>query len=140
MSRFEVEKTWVTKAGLTAVATIIILGGKQHHRCGYVGVPADSLLFKINYASNKLAEISVHGGLTYSTQGHDIKNSYPIDSTDWFFGFDCAHCDDGIIELSEYDLKFYLNQSPPKSLDFVVTECESLAEQLAKILSGDSHD
>ena len=138
MSRFEVEKTWVTKAGLTAVAVIVSSGGKPHHRCGYVGVPADSFLAGLDYGDDKL-DVSVHGGLTYS-ENTGSTDSYPISSTDWFFGFDCAHCDDGIIELSEYELKFYLNQSPPKSLDFVVTECESLAEQLAKILSGDSHD
>jgi hypothetical protein len=33
----------------------------------------------------------VHGSLTYSGQG----GKYPTDETDlWFFGFDCAHCDD----------------------------------------------
>ena len=138
MTNYAVEKTWVTKAGLTAVAIIVSSGGKPHHRCGYVGVPADSFLARLHY-DNELLDVSVHGGLTYASH-MDYRGNYPIDSADWFFGFDCAHCDDGIIELSEYELKFYLNQSPPKSLDFVVTECESLAEQLAKILSGDSHD
>ena len=109
MTNFEVEKTWVTKAGLTAVAVIVIMGGKKHHRCGYVGVPADSFLARLHY-DNELLDVSVHGGLTYS-ENTGSTDSYPISSTDWFFGFDCAHCDDGIIELSEYELKFYLNHA-----------------------------
>ena len=138
MNTFEVEKAWLTKAGLTAVATVTILGGKQHHRCGYVGIPADSFLAGLHY-DNELLDVSVHGGLTYSKRTEYI-NNYPIDSTDWFFGFDCAHCEDGIIDPTEQDYMYGYGKGIAKSLDFVVTECESLAEQLAKILSGDSHD
>ena len=136
---FTVEKTWTTKAGLTAVAVIVIYSGKKHHRCGYVAVPADSLLAKLHYDSSMLKSISVHGGLSYSKQDNSA-DKYPIDSTDWFFGFDCFHCDDGIIEPTKQELELYAFKEPAKSLDFVVTECESLAEQLAKILRGDSHD
>ena len=138
MSKYHIEKTWVTKAGLTAVAIIVSSGGKPHHRCGYVGVPADSFLTRLNY-DNKLLDVSVHGGLTYSSN-MDYRGTYPIDSTDWFFGFDCAHCDDGIIEPTEQDCMYGFDKATAKSLDFVTVNCESLAAQLAKILSGDSHD
>lgn len=45
--------------------------------------------------SNRLdVVIDVHGSLTYSGGGEG--NTYPVPDTDlWWFGFDCAHCDDG---------------------------------------------
>ena len=138
MSNYAVEKLWLTNAGLTAVAVVVSSGGKPHHRCGYVGVPAESFLAGLDYGDDKL-DVSVHGGLTYS-ENTGSTDSYPISSTDWFFGFDCAHCDDGIIDPTEQDYMYGYGKGIGRKLDFVVTECESLAEQLAKILSGDSHD
>lgn len=45
--------------------------------------------------SNRLdVVIDVHGSLTYSGGGEGAK--YPVPDTGlWWFGFDCAHCDDG---------------------------------------------
>jgi len=71
----------------------------------------------------------VHGGLTYSGGSND----YPaINDGLWWFGFDCAHCDDGEID---YDDRFGF---PPRggvirSLEYVTEECESLAEQIVTV-------
>jgi hypothetical protein len=65
----------------------------------------------------------VHGSLTY---GQDAKDGYPVpNSNDWWFGFDCAHCDDGN----------YFMPGPVRTEDYVVKECEELASQIV-ILFG----
>mgnify|MGYP000914621719 CR=1 FL=1 len=59
--------------------------------------------------------IDCHGGLTYSG---DCKNKYPIESSLWFFGFDCNH----------------LNDNPDiQTLEYCVEECEKISEQLKVI-------
>lgn len=65
----------------------------------------------------------VHGGLTYSGG----KDGYPVEgSTGWWFGFDCAHHDDGEIEP---DPRFD-HGGEVRSEQYVVNECESLAAQI----------
>lgn len=38
------------------------------------------------------AYFSCHGGITFADGGEN--SNYPIESDLWWFGFDCAHCDD----------------------------------------------
>ena len=145
----EVEKDWTTKAGLRAVCVWY-----DGHRCGYVEVPEGHLLFDVEYGDDvqglrtlweqaKEGEIGkrgiismvcntddearpdcvfdVHGGLTHSGTG---KNGYPVKSEGWWFGFDCAHSGDKTKGSSE---------GVERSKSYVVSECESLAEQLAAV-------
>jgi hypothetical protein len=68
----------------------------------------------------------VHGGLTYSGSG---ENSYPLPGKDlWWFGFDCAHSGDGSM-----DERLTFSDGPVRSQEYVESECESLAKQLAEI-------
>jgi len=153
MSRIT-EKDWTTRAGLRAV----VLWVHDSHRCGYVGVPASHPLHGIDYskASPHLEiaddtevgkrgviplalyamrdeegqkEISpdiyfdVHGGLTYSGDTAD----YPaVAEGTWWFGFDCAHAGDATGH-------HHCPGDVLRSLEYVEAECESLAEQLARI-------
>ena len=114
---YEVEKNWVTEAGLRAVCILI----KGSHRCGYVHVPEYHPLFGKHYL--ELSDIDVHGGLTYSSAGE----KYPIQSEGWWFGFDCAHYMDGSLN------PLLRNEHPVRTTEYVFHECESLAQQLAEM-------
>ena len=105
-----IEKDWETEAGLRAV----VVNGFMGVRCGYVGVPRSNPLFGKDYMATELAEVSVHGGLTYA----ESDRHYPVTSELHWFGFDCAHWGD----------------TPAKcTLAFCVNECEQLADQLARV-------
>lgn len=167
---YKVEKDFEHK-GLRCVITFGDLG----HRCGYVGIPKTHILYgkeydeylEIKKEDIKGREVSCvfpllgtiidendrirvkayfncHGGITYSGGGE--KSTYPIESDLWWFGFDCAHCDDGkdldlaieyFPEISERLLK--TRQIDDMSSTYgnhlwtqeeVEKECKLLAEQL----------
>lgn len=44
-----IEKDWITEAGFRAICLIVLHGERQSHRCGYVGVPEEHPLFKVEY-------------------------------------------------------------------------------------------
>jgi len=81
----------------------------------------------------------VHGGITYSGGGD--KSSYPVDSDLWWFGYDCAHLGDGkdfsIMDerYKEFEEQYPIpsNRGPIRTLDYCITECESLAKQLSEV-------
>lgn len=85
----------------------------------------------------------VHGSITYSGE-----NPGPIAMVgEWWFGFDCGHCDDAPIEpmeisaevaalvapihemLKDFDPDYELKRVT-RDLDFVVEQCENLAQQI----------
>src|SRR5690606_25559239 len=117
--RNNIEKDWITAAGLRAAVYMHDLG----HRCGYVGVPFGHPLYGVGYgdecdalrpltghepvgyrgavpiflmaANGKIprtpeAVFDVHGSLTFSGGTTD----FPVESDLWWFGYDCGHCDD----------------------------------------------
>lgn len=86
----------------------------------------------------------VHGGITFSSGGKASK--YPVESDLYWFGFDCAHCNDRIDvdKLREYfpDGKFtesriesalYFSDSEVRTLEYVTQECMNLADQIAEV-------
>lgn len=118
------EKEWVTRAGLRAKCVVVAFSGGDHHRCGYVEVPSGHPLFGADYSG---VEVSVHGGLTFAG---------PMENGGSWFGFDCAHYGDGEIVPIPGMPAMPGKASEPKSLEFVVRECESLASQLAEFVVG----
>lgn len=150
---YQIEKDWITKAGLRAV---VILVTDLGHRCGYVGLTKKHPLYGIPYneesaylkfpekenigkrgilaviCSNGKATpevvFDVHGSITYSG-GRD----YPVKSDGlWWFGFDCGHLGDGR-EASFHEISGLRNlyaDDPIRDTEFCVQECESLAQQL----------
>lgn len=141
---FNVEKEFEDHGYVCVVARLNRVSGLGH-RCGYVGIPASHALYgkaydqksgvpkettKVNptdpigtllQAMSADDEISisyaaqVHGGITYAGNG---KGAYPIEKPDtWWFGFDCAHCDD--------------NEDGGQSLEYCIEECKKLAKFLA---------
>ena len=77
----------------------------------------------------------VHGSLTYSGDGD---KGYPIKAPVWWFGFDCGHAGDnkdpGI--LKRFHKNNLYSWDDPNGViwgeEYVVHQCEKLAEQLAK--------
>lgn len=153
-----IERDWTTKAGLRAVCLL----AHGSHRCGYVEVSVGHPLHGIGYhqATEALRAVDlgalplgkkgaillftatcdalpgedirrspdvvfdVHGGLTYSGGG----DGYPADGDGWWFGFDCAHAGDGQMgRMSEF------SDGPVRMEEYVVAECEGLAEQIAAV-------
>ena len=91
------------------------------------------------------AYFSCHGGITYSGGGKE--STYPIQSDLWWFGFDCAHYNDGkdldlaIKTFPEYaesitKTKAFEEQYPTygeiRSTEYVTENCKELADQLAQ--------
>ncbi len=93
----------------------------------------------------------VHGGLTYAGGGKN--GDYPVESDLWWLGFDCAHYNDGrdfvtakslftddgesmkSIAFLEDIERMYPTDREIRTLDYVVDECKSLAEQLKKFIT-----
>lgn len=157
-------KYWVTEAGLQAA----IIFTRQKFYCGYVGVPEGHSLFKVGYGENTpyLVELTgeeevgqrgaislfcgadrmrspelvfdVHGSLTFSSSWGDSIDIPELKDGLWYFGYDCAHYDDG--EFPDVDDEGNIVHDPngfnyrgdmqPKSLDFNINQCESLAAQI----------
>lgn len=146
-----VELEW-NHCGLPCMVLMTSLG----HRCGYVGVPKDSPLYGMDYDNNKLREVMVHGGLTYSNNMSTLSSPYITMmknvSDYWWFGFDCGHSGDGrdlktalkyfmgteqekeIKNLIDFEHKYSnLYNGSVKTTDYCADSCNELAEQLAKI-------
>ena len=80
--------------------------------------------------------IECHGGLTYAGGNGD----YPVTSDLWWFGFDCAHCDDAPLNPSGFELELdgkYLTYGEIRSLDFCEAQCESISRQLVALEKGE---
>jgi hypothetical protein len=124
---YTVEKDWITESGLRAVVTM----GHHGCRCGYVGVPKDHPLYGKDYNDLTDPYPDVHGGLTYS---RDNSTDYPVVSDLWWFGYDCNHLWDAPSDeyMKEHPDQYqWLEQNAVhRSLNYCITNCESLASQL----------
>ncbi len=108
------EWTYTAKNGLEI--DCIIKRNTTLALCGYVVITSDNKLFGLDYdvIYSKL-DVSVHGGLTYSDEGEG----------GWIIGFDCAHAGDLCPAFPYYDGVY-------RTKEFVITECEKLAEAISK--------
>ena len=158
-------------AGYKCVVTFNVMG----HRCGYVGISKNHPLYGKDYSDyldikkediegkevsgafpflgalidedvrvRIEAYFTCHGGITYSGGGEN--STYPIDSNLWWFGFDCAHCDDAedlrlayerfpnyretLAMQIECENRFHMDGLIIRTEEYVAEECKKLAEQL----------
>ena len=169
MANYIVEKEFECN-GLKCVVTF----QRHGHRCGYVGIPKEHPLYGKDYSDHiEIRKVDIedrevsgvfpllgaildddervrieayfncHGGVTYSGGGEG--STYPIESDLWWFGFDCAHCDDGkdldlamklfpehaqSIRMTKQIEDMYPVYNIVRELDYVENECCELAEQL----------
>lgn len=86
----------------------------------------------------------VHGSVTFTGDG---KDGCPVYADVWWVGFDCGHAGDGHdIELMNEEMQAFYRKHPElqrvhegdivRTLDYVVQECENLAEQLKRVADG----
>ena len=90
--------------------------------------PMISLMYAMTEEDERFSPelvFNVHGGITFSRSG--AEGGYPISEDLWWFGFDCAHCDDKTLYQDGVTLQDI------RSLDYVSEECEKLAKQLVLI-------
>jgi hypothetical protein len=125
----------------TGLPCLIVRVPYSGHLCGYVGVPSTHKYYGKNYEETN---VSVHWGLTFADKCQpSVDESKGIchtpsgsESDDvWWFGFDCAHCDDltpqYMFYAQTYGLPFTRSATGTyKTVEFVMTECKSLAAQL----------
>ena len=122
----------------------VVTSQRRGHRCGYVGIPPGHPASGLDYTSDILSEIWVHGGLTYASGG----NGYPVEGNYWWLGFDCAHYRDrpdmeavfDSFELSENEIEMLRRfdgwtfpEGEVRSKEYVKEECMCLASQLKLI-------
>ena len=115
------------------------------HRCGYVAVNNEHPYYKKDFSDEGPNEIKCHWGLTYAGDGQHFN---PDDTTLWWFGFDCAHYQDGVDydTAKEYGLvndKEYLigkefsaamnEEATIKTSEFVEENCKMIVEQFIAV-------
>lgn len=132
------------KTGLPCLAVRHPSGG---HWCGYVGVAPEHTLHGKDYDD---VEVEVHGGLTFAnhcqpgeTEASGVCHVPALGEPDhvWWFGFDCAHCDDysprDKQHAQERGYPFLIQREQEyRTLEYVEKQCAELAEQLAEKTEG----
>lgn len=118
----------------------LILRNRLGSLCGYVAVDAAHPLYETDYHK---PDLDVHGGLTYSDKcqedGPVCHTPAPGEPDDvWWFGFDCGHGMDisPAMDARERQMGFEPLRADwisYKTVDYVRTEVESLARQLAEL-------
>jgi hypothetical protein len=141
-----IEKQLTTNEGFTAV---VVFHNTLFHRCGYIGLPIEIANKIMNNEDNEFMDmdLDVHGGITYESpeQGYPIETDEPF----YWIGFDCGHLGDSKdfeaadaymeagmnITQSDYDanVKYFHPSGTIKTLDYVVSECNGLSEQIANL-------
>lgn len=104
----------------------LILRGPSGSLCGYVGIPVKHRACQQEIQN----DLEVHGGITFSRRGENNSHHYlKTDSgrTIHWIGFDCAHYNDMIPQLS--DLLGRAN-GIYRDIPFVKKEIERLVDQL----------
>jgi hypothetical protein len=136
----------------------LIVLNTNGHRCGYVAIPPEHPYSQTpeedrtfcgkpykHYDYDSL-DIQCHGGLTFMSPSHGLKDLLTIPCNDIWIGFDCGHCDDAIdVEaLRKYygeeafeNKKSYIDimsglekYQTVKTFKYAEDECQSIIEQL----------
>lgn len=85
----------------------LIVLNTNGHRCGYVALKPEHPYSQVleekrsflggeprSHWDYDQLDIDVHGGLTFMSPEHGLKDLLPIPCNDMWIGFDCGHCDD----------------------------------------------
>jgi hypothetical protein len=133
-----VERRWEQRGYECAAVVQIGLG----HRCGYVALPESHPWHGVDY--DKLGDVDIHGGLTWSGEFPD-EWVVPSLAGRWWIGFDCAHLGDrpdpGYRAQALKDLDEEVAERYPSTrqddrvwtVDDVVVETERLVDQVASV-------
>jgi len=156
----KIEREWTTKAGLKAAVVFNTQGGHRcgyvflpetHDKYIepiYKEYEFHEKMGKIMQYHEMYPHICVHGDITYGQHTRET-NLYPIETHDegMWLGFDAAHYDDcpdfdtwkTLIENEEdqflydtYKNMSHFNEKKVRDLNYMINECEQLAEQLVE--------
>lgn len=137
----------------------LIVLNSNGHRCGYVALPSDHIYSqtpeeKRNFLGGTeyshwdydSLDIRCHGGLTFMSPEHSLKDLLDIPCTDMWVGFDCGHSDDACDKEafrryfgeslyqekeSFFDaMSCFPILSTVKNFSYVEKECKSIIDQL----------
>lgn len=101
--------------------------------CGYVAVPWGHPAWGWDRDDERLDDVYVHGGITWSGAFPSAEPQGP-----WWFGFDCAHYQDFIpgvaAALAKVDHPYPMPDAVYRNFAYVRLQCESLAKQLHAML------
>ena len=135
----------------------IIVLNTNGHRCGYVAIPSDHPYSKTPEEERSLMggrpykhydydslNIECHGGLTFMSPKHGLKDLLNTPCNDMWIGFDCGHCWDRADTEAfrkyygeeQYEAKqsFFnvmnSHDTSVKGYHYVEKECQSIIDQL----------
>jgi hypothetical protein len=137
----------------------LIVLNHHGHRCGYVAIPAKHPANDVGYSMNKFykgmeefnyhkLDIDCHGGLTFGSKNHGLKDLLKNPCADNWIGFDCGHAGDhcdveafikyyGEEEAKEkktfFDAMNYgtiFGMGSVKDYSYAEDECKSIIDQL----------
>lgn len=136
----------------------LIVLNTNGHRCGYVAIPSSHPYSNTpeeersfmsgntykHYDYDSL-NISCHGGLTFMSPDHGLKDLLPVPCNDIWIGFDCGHCWDScdVEAMGKYfgqemveEKKSFISamnsyrEQTVKSFNYTEKECHSIIDQL----------
>ncbi len=136
----------------------IIVLNTNGHRCGYVAIPPEHPYSqtpeeerefmggrKYKHYDYDSLDIECHGGLTFMSPNHGLKDLLTTACNDMWIGFDCGHCYDSCDEdaMRKYfgdeaveEKRSFINamngypEQTVKTYQYVQKECESIIDQL----------
>lgn len=88
------------------------------HRCGYVALPPEHKYSQTPMEERTIfgktykhwdydsLDIDVHGGLTFMSPEHDLKDLLPVPCADMWIGFDCGHTYNDMCDIEAYKKYF----------------------------------
>lgn len=127
---------------------LVIRNPKSAILCGYVGIHPKHPLAQIDYDKIEMADLNVHGGLTYGNT-NDLWDELTSMKNLYWLGFDAGHIDD-IIPAAEHlnddeEYKMYelltlvtemmdsdrTFEKAYRTMDYMKAECEKLVDYIA---------
>lgn len=148
---FMPEENWIAVegGGIYMDYEYLIVLNSNGHRCGYVALPHEHEYNNLDCDYFSL-DINCHGGLTFMSSEHGLKDLLPIKCNDIWIGFDCGHYSDKC-DVKAFTKYYGEKQAEERtsffaSLDLIMgdmksikdfhyaeKECKSIIEQLIKI-------
>jgi hypothetical protein len=101
----------------------IMRSGSIGHLCGYVTVPITHPWHGVFYDDAPVANITVHGGITYAE----------ADDKGWKVGFDCAH----LYDLLPGHKHPPIEEATYRDLDFVKEQVRQVVDQAVDAYAGE---
>jgi hypothetical protein len=123
----------------TSLICLIVRQPNHGALCGYVGVNQSHPYFELDYLTDEIESLQIHGGITFTDFCQEDNKEFGIchipqpgqSDKVWWIGFDCCHagdiCPGYAWVMRTRDWQTY------KDFDYLKAEVKSLAHQLALV-------